>query len=51
MILSDHVWVSLQRTRGNSVTMVPHSLAAAALVVEPAKAEHGHCKAAKGVNV
>lgn len=51
MILSGLVVVSLQRTRGNSVTVVPHSLAAAALVVETAKAEHGHCKAAKDVDV
>jgi NitT/TauT family transport system substrate-binding protein len=35
IILSDFVWVSLQRTQGNMVTMVPHSLAAGALMVEP----------------
>lgn len=35
VILSDFVWVSLQRTQGNMVTMVPHSLAAGALMVEP----------------
>lgn len=33
VILSDFVWVSIQRGEGNSVTMVPHSLAVGGLVV------------------
>jgi NitT/TauT family transport system substrate-binding protein len=33
VILSDFVWVSIQRATGNAVTMVPHSLAAGGLVV------------------
>lgn len=35
IILSDFVWVSLQRHKGNMVTMVPHSLAVGALLVDP----------------
>jgi NitT/TauT family transport system substrate-binding protein len=35
IILSDFVWVSLQRQQGNSVTMVPHSLAVGGLMVDP----------------
>ncbi|HTJ57339.1 MAG TPA: ABC transporter substrate-binding protein [Devosiaceae bacterium] len=35
-ILSDFVWVSLQREQGNMVTMVPHSLAVGGLMVDPA---------------
>lgn len=33
VILSDFVWVSAQRDRGNGVTMVPHSLAVGGLMV------------------
>lgn len=33
VILSDFVWVSLQRAEGNMVTMVPHSLAVGGLMV------------------
>jgi len=33
VILSDFVWVSLQRADGNMVTMVPHSLAVGGLMV------------------
>lgn len=33
VILSDFVWVSLQRRQGNLVTMVPHSLAVGGLMV------------------
>lgn len=33
VILSDFVWVSIQRGAGNPVTMVPHSLAVGGLVV------------------
>lgn len=33
VILSDFVWVSLQRGQGNLVTMVPHSLAVGGLMV------------------
>jgi NitT/TauT family transport system substrate-binding protein len=36
VILSDFVWVSLQRHQGNMVTMVPHSLTVGGLVVDPA---------------
>ena len=36
VILSDFVWVSLQRDQGNLVTMVPHSLAVGGLMVDPA---------------
>lgn len=36
VILSDFVWVSLQRHQGNLVTMVPHSLTVGGLVVDPA---------------
>lgn len=36
VILSDFVWVSLQRDQGNMVTMVPHSLTVGGLVVDPA---------------
>jgi len=36
MVLSDFVWVSLQRHQGNTVTMVPHSLAVGGLMVDPA---------------
>lgn len=36
IILSDFVWVSLQRHQGNMVTMVPHSLTVGGLVVDPA---------------
>ncbi len=36
IILSDFVWVSLQRHGGNMVTMVPHSLTVGGLVVDPA---------------
>lgn len=32
VILSDFVWVSMQRHRGNRLTMVPHSLAVGALL-------------------
>ncbi|WEK05381.1 MAG: ABC transporter substrate-binding protein [Candidatus Devosia phytovorans] len=35
VILSDFVWVSLQRGDGNMVTMVPHSLAVGGLMVAP----------------
>ncbi|QEE21747.1 ABC transporter substrate-binding protein [Youhaiella tibetensis] len=35
VILSDFVWVSLQRAQGNMVTMVPHSLAVGALMTSP----------------
>ena len=33
VILSDFVWVSIQRSEGNLVTMVPHSLAVGGLMV------------------
>lgn len=33
VILSDFVWVSIQRNEGNKVTMVPHSLAVGGLMV------------------
>ncbi|KKC31856.1 ABC transporter substrate-binding protein [Devosia psychrophila] len=33
VILSDFVWVSIQRSRGNMVTMVPHSLTVGGLIV------------------
>ncbi|WDR03060.1 ABC transporter substrate-binding protein [Devosia algicola] len=33
VILSDFVWVSVQREQGNLVTMVPHSLAVGGLMV------------------
>jgi NitT/TauT family transport system substrate-binding protein len=36
IILSDFVWVSLQRHQGNMVTMVPHSLAVGGLMIDPA---------------
>ncbi|MDO8360119.1 MAG: ABC transporter substrate-binding protein [Devosia sp.] len=36
VILSDFVWVSLQRHQGNMVTMVPHSLTVGGLIVDPA---------------
>ena len=35
VILSDFVWVSLQRAQGNMVTMVPHSLAVGGLMTAP----------------
>lgn len=35
VILSDFVWVSLQRHQGNMVTMVPHSLTVGGLLVDP----------------
>lgn len=35
VILSDFVWVSIQRGDGNMVTMVPHSLAVGGLMVPP----------------
>jgi len=35
VILSDFVWVSLQRAQGNLVTMVPHSLAVGGLMTAP----------------
>lgn len=34
-ILSDFVWVSIQRSQGNMVTMVPHSLAVGGLMTAP----------------
>ena len=36
VILSDFVWVSIQRQQGNMVTMVPHSLTVGGLMVDPA---------------
>lgn len=36
VILSDFVWVSIQRFNGNMVTMVPHSLTVGGLMVDPA---------------
>lgn len=33
VILSDFVWVSMQRSQGNKLTMVPHSLAVGGLMV------------------
>jgi len=36
VILSDFVWVSLQRDAGNMVTLVPHSLTVGGLMVDPA---------------
>ena len=36
VILSDFVWVSLQRQQGNMVTLVPHSLTVGGLMVDPA---------------
>src|SRR6201999_946808 len=35
VVLSDFVWVNLQRHQGNLVTMVPHSLAVGGLMVDP----------------
>ena len=35
VILSDFVWVSIQRHQGNEVTMVPHSLAVGGLMLAP----------------
>jgi len=35
VVLSDFVWVNLQRHQGNMVTMVPHSLAVGGLMVDP----------------
>jgi NitT/TauT family transport system substrate-binding protein len=35
VILSDFVWVSLQRDAGNMVTLVPHSLTVGGLMVDP----------------
>jgi NitT/TauT family transport system substrate-binding protein len=35
VILSDFVWVSIQRSEGNNVTFVPHSLAVGGLMVDP----------------
>lgn len=35
VILSDFVWVSIQRHQGGTVTMVPHSLAVGGLMVGP----------------
>lgn len=35
VILSDFVWVSLQRHQGNMVTLVPHSLTVGGLMVDP----------------
>jgi NitT/TauT family transport system substrate-binding protein len=35
VILSDFVWVSIQRNQGNMVTMVPHSLAVGGLMTAP----------------
>ena len=36
IILSDFVWVSIQRSQGNMFAMVPHSLAVGGLMVDPA---------------
>src|SRR3569623_1113881 len=36
LILSDFVYVSIQRSQGNALTFVPHSLAVGGLVVAPA---------------
>ncbi len=36
VILSDFVWVALQRHEGNKVTYVPHSLTVGGLIVDPA---------------
>jgi NitT/TauT family transport system substrate-binding protein len=36
VILSDFVWVALQRDHGNMVTYVPHSLTVGGLIVDPA---------------
>jgi len=36
IILSDFVWVALQRHEGNMVAMVPHSLTVGGLLVDPA---------------
>jgi NitT/TauT family transport system substrate-binding protein len=41
VILSDFVWVSLARDRGEMVTMVPHSLAVGGLMVDPHGPVHG----------
>jgi NitT/TauT family transport system substrate-binding protein len=35
VILSDFVWVAIQRAQGNALTMVPHSLAVGGLMVPP----------------
>jgi NitT/TauT family transport system substrate-binding protein len=35
VILSDFVWVSIQRSQGNDITFVPHSLAVGGLMVDP----------------
>jgi NitT/TauT family transport system substrate-binding protein len=36
IVLSDFVWVNLQRHQGNMVTMVPHSLTVGGLMIDPA---------------
>lgn len=36
VILSDFVWVSIQRNQGNMITLVPHSLAVGGVMVDPA---------------
>lgn len=36
IILTDFVWVSLQRHEGNKIAMVPHSLTVGGLMVDPA---------------
>jgi NitT/TauT family transport system substrate-binding protein len=36
IVLSDFVWVALQRAKGNFVTFVPHSLTVGGLLVDPA---------------
>ena len=50
VILSDFVWVSIQRARGNMVTMVPHSLAVGGLMV-PAGSEIAKVEALKGKTI
>jgi len=41
VILSDFVWVSIQRNQGNAITMVPHSLAVGGLMLGPDSAIAG----------
>ena len=50
VIISDFVWVSIQRARGNMVTMVPHSLAVGGLMV-PTGSEIAKVEDLKGKTV
>lgn len=35
VILTDYIWVSIQRNQGNMITLVPHSLAVGGVMVNP----------------